>query len=174
MVARKSATPQARKVVAATVRNCDGVRNPKSRKIVNGTPIPITITPTIKRGPDMARYCMRVYWFAPVRARGWDELGLRVDHRSKQFRREVIFLRLVVDDSAERNLFLEKALFHLRGDVYDGSGSLGHLQRGRSHRRRHILHGTCDAGGDPSADLSRDLLRGCQIVRDLPMGARRD
>ena len=66
MVARKSATPHARKVVAATVRNCEGVLNPNRKKIVNGTPIPITITPTIKRGPDMARYCMRVYWDAPV------------------------------------------------------------------------------------------------------------
>ena len=52
MLARRSATPQLRKVEAATVKNWEYVRSPSKKKIVKGTQIPITIRPMISRRPD--------------------------------------------------------------------------------------------------------------------------
>src|SRR4051812_36793199 len=62
MVANRSATPQERNVVAATVKKLVAVDRPSRKKIAKGTAIPITTIPTISRGPDTQRF-----YLAPTR-----------------------------------------------------------------------------------------------------------
>jgi len=56
IVAKRSATPHERNVVAATMKKCVRVERSSRKTIASGTAMPITMMPTISRGPDTGRF----------------------------------------------------------------------------------------------------------------------